>query len=177
MKPLYSLLIPLLTIACAATQARADAVPTAVARAAESARQRSASAKLVPETILQLEAVRQAASRFFNIQTAFDEGYVDIEVDIPHMGHHLLKTRFLDAHFEVTEPELLVYQETEDGSVRLVAVEYAVPVDLSANAPRGFVGNDDVWFNDPDFKLWTLHAWVYDFNPAGVFSPENPRLP
>ena len=88
MKPLYSLLIPLLTIACAATPARADAVPTAVARAAESARQRSASAKLVPETILQLEAVRQAASRFFNIQTAFDEGYVDIEVDIPHMGHH-----------------------------------------------------------------------------------------
>lgn len=175
MKLMSSLFVPL--VACAAFLAQADAGQTPNGTAPPSPHAQPTSARLLPETILQLESVRQAASRFFNVQTAVDEGYVDIDVDIPHMGRHLLKPRFLDAHFEPTEPELLVYQENEDGTLRLAAVEYAVPVELSVNAPRGFVGNDDVWFNDPDFKLWTLHAWVYDFNPAGVFSPENPRLP
>jgi hypothetical protein len=175
MKFMKPLLLPILALAALLTNAQAG--QSAAANAADSSRTTSASPRLLPETILQLESVRQAAARFFDIQKALDEGYVDIDVDIPHMGRHLLKPRILDAHFELTQPELLVYQQELDGALRLVAVEYAIPVELSARAPRGFVGNDDVWFNDPDFKLWTLHAWVYDFNPAGVFSPENPRLP
>ena len=132
---------------------------------------------LLPATILQLETVRQAASRFFDVQVALDEGYIDIEVVIPHMGRHLLKPQLLDAHFELTQPELLVYEPDCDGSLRLVAVEYAVPTSLASKPPQGFIGDSDVWFNDTGFKLWTLHAWVYDFNPAGVFEPFNPRLP
>ena len=132
---------------------------------------------LLPATILQLETVRQAASRFFDVQVALDEGYIDIEVVIPHMGRHLLKPQLLDAHFELTQPELLVYEPDCDGSLRLVAVEYAVPTSLASKPPQGFIGDSDIWFNDTGFKLWTLHAWVYDFNPAGVFEPFNPRLP
>lgn len=178
MKLSPALLVPLLSAAIAVSMARGENPPSTSTNLVDhSSAQSSETARPLPETILQLESARQAAARFFNVQTALDEGYVDIDVIIPHMGRHLLKPRILDAHFDPTQPELLVYQEDSDGALRLAALEYAVPTDLSPNAPRGFVGSSDVWFNDSGFKLWTLHAWVYDFNPAGVFSAENPRLP
>jgi hypothetical protein len=137
----------------------------------------SHSERLPAATVLQLELARQAAARFFDINVATAEGYVDIDVVIPHMGRHLLKPRLLNGQFDPTQPQLLVYQENGDGSLRLAAVEYAVPTDLSARAPSGFAGDNDVWFKDTGFQLWTLHAWVYDFNPDGVFAPNNPREP
>jgi hypothetical protein len=77
---------------------------------------------LLPATILQLEAVRQAASRFFDVQVALDEAYIDIDaVVIPHMGRHLLKPQLLDAQFALTQPELLVCEPDCNGSLRLVA--------------------------------------------------------
>jgi len=27
------------------------------------------------------------------------------------------------------------------------------------------------------FQLWTLHAWLYEYNPAGVFASHNVRVP
>lgn len=132
---------------------------------------------LLPATILQLESARQAAAKYFDVNQAIADGYVDIDVVISHMGRHFLKPSLLDAKFDPAQPELLVYQNNADGSVRLAAVEYAVPTDLSSTAPKGFVGDTDAWFNDTGFQLWTLHAWVYDFNPDGVFSPNNPREP
>ena len=62
------------------------------------------------------------------------------------------------------------------GPRRLVAVEYAIPLALSARAPAGFAGSADQWSANQAFQLWTLHAWVYEFNPDGVFAPHNPRV-
>ena len=59
------------------------------------------------------------------------------------------------------------------GKRRLVAVEYAVPLALSKRAPAGFMGRADQWDANQTFQLWTLHAWVYEFNPDGVFAPFN----
>jgi hypothetical protein len=56
-------------------------------------------------------------------------------------------------------------------------VEYAVPLGMSATAPEGFQGPDDVWMPDPQFPLWTLHAWVWKGNPDGVFHMTNARVP
>jgi hypothetical protein len=57
-------------------------------------------------------------------------------------------------------------------------VEYAVPFSESPrHAPAGFVGFADQWDANQDFKLWTLHAWLFEFNTNGVFNPFNPRLP
>lgn len=133
--------------------------------------------RILPATILQLESARQAAGRFFDVQAALDAGYVDINLYMPHMGWHFLNPGLVDGHFDPRQPEILVYQENSDGTLRLAAVEYAVPTDLTATPPRGFVGDDDVWSNNTTFQLWTLHAWVYDFNPEGVFVPYNNRLP
>ncbi|HET9694477.1 MAG TPA: hypothetical protein VFP48_08825, partial [Steroidobacteraceae bacterium] len=105
-------------------------------------------------------------------------GYVDIGVFYPNMGHHYLKPSALDATFELEQPELLVYAvDPCSGVRRLVAVEYAAPVDLVKDAPMGFAGSDDRWTVNQQFQLWTLHVWLYEYNPAGVFASHNVRVP
>jgi hypothetical protein len=105
------------------------------------------------------------------------DGYVNINVFIPSMGHHFLKSDLLDATFEAERPELLVYSPDCRGALRLVAVEYAVPLELSETAPEGFAGADDHWHANEEFQLWTLHAWVWLKNPDGLFAELNPRVP
>jgi hypothetical protein len=131
-----------------------------------------------PAALVQLESVRRATARFLDEQAAITAGYVDISVFYPNMGHHYLKPELLDERFEPEKPELLVYADDPcSGSRRLVAVEYAVPLALADRAPAGFVGSDDNWTINQQFQLWTLHAWLFEYNPAGVLAAYNPRVP
>jgi len=131
-----------------------------------------------PAALVQIEAVQRATARFLDEQAAIADGYVDIGVFYANMGHHYLKPSLLDATFELEQPELLVYAvDPCSGARRLVAVEYAVPVDLVKDAPAGFAGTDDGWTVNQQFQLWTLHAWLYEYNPAGVFASHNVRVP
>jgi len=131
-----------------------------------------------PLAVLQLDQARDAASKYLDVDKAVADGYNDINLFIPGMGWHYLKDSILDENFDWTKPELLVYVDDPCGGKRkLVAVEYAVPFALSKHAPAGFVGRADEWDANQAFQLWTLHAWVYEFNPTGVFAPMNPRVP
>lgn len=151
------------------------AAPAGLAHEADGA---SAAAASNPAALVQLESVRRASARFLDEQTAFDEGYVDISVFYPNMGHHYLKPELLDDTFELEQPEILVYADDPcSGSRRVVAVEYAVPLALVKDAPAGFVGPDDTWTINQQFLLWTLHAWLFEYNPAGVFAGYNARVP
>jgi hypothetical protein len=135
-------------------------------------------ANLPGRTILQLAEVVSATARFQDVSQALAEQYVDIGVFIPHMGHHYMRQDLVDGHFDPEHPELLVYADDPcGGALQLVAVEYAIPLDLSKNMPRGFAGDLDVWDANDDFGLWTLHAWVWKYNPDGVFAPLNPMVP
>lgn len=129
-----------------------------------------------PDTDDQLATVRDATEAFASLDAALAAGYVDINVVMQNMGHHYLKADLLDGEFELERPEILVYAPDAGGTMRLVAVEYAVPLDLAVNAPAGFKGNDDVWDRNETFQLWTLHAWVHLENPDGVFAPFNPMV-
>jgi hypothetical protein len=130
-----------------------------------------------PATLVQLENARAATARFLDIDRAEREGYVDIGVFVPNMGWHYLKQSLLDDKFDVSNPELLVYADDPcGGKRRLVAVEYAVPLADARNAPSGFIGRADAWDVNSEFALWTLHAWLWEYNPDGVFAPLNPRV-
>jgi hypothetical protein len=131
-----------------------------------------------PFAILQLDQVRDATARFRDVAKAEAEGYADIGLFVPNMGWHYMKEKLVDEKFDPTRPELLVYADDPcGGKRRLVAVEYAVPLSLSKRAPQGFAGRADEWDANQQFQLWTLHAWVFEFNENGVFNPFNPRLP
>ena len=129
-------------------------------------------------TFLELLQARLTTAKYLSFDKAIKDHYADIHVVIPHMGYHYLKSEILDNKFEITRPELLVYNKNSNGKMQLSALEYAVPINLSPNEPpAGFTGNTDVWKYDTTFQLWTLHAWVWRFNPDGVFSPMNPLAP
>lgn len=131
------------------------------------------------QTQRELARARRATARYHDISRAIADGYADINVFIPHMGFHYLKSTILDAQFDEERPELLVYaQDLCEGRMRLVAVEYAVPINLSPNGPpEGFSGNADEWHRNEQFGLWTLHAWIWFRNPQGVFTELNQRVP
>jgi hypothetical protein len=128
------------------------------------------------QTSSELQQVYQASSKYQNIENAYADKYADINVVMQNMGYHYMKSDIVDSVFDFAKPELLVYNKREDSSFQLVAVEYAVPLDKSVNAPEGFPGKDDIWDHNTDFGLWLLHAWVWSYNPDGVFHPTNPNV-
>lgn len=128
---------------------------------------------LSPQAAWELQQARSASSAYRDFDKAIADGYADINVIVPNMGYHYLKSTEVDETFDYRKPEILVYNKHSDGKMELVAVEYAVPLTLSANAPAGFTGNEDVWDRNTTFGLWLLHAWVWAYNPAGVFNPTN----
>jgi hypothetical protein len=125
---------------------------------------------------VELARVRAATAKYHDVNTAIADGYADINLYVPQMGWHYLSAGLLDANFDMEKPELLVYANLPGGGLQLVAVEYAVPLSLSQNAPEGFTGDEDVWDVNTDFQLWTLHCWVWYNNPDGVFAEFNPRV-
>ncbi len=129
-------------------------------------------------TLVQLEEVGRATSRYLDVDAAVTDGYVDIGAFVPGMGWHYVNSDRIDQRFKSERPEILVYADDPcGGKRRLVAVEYAIPLALSKKAPVGFVGHADGWHADEALGLWTLHAWVWEYNPDGVFAPHNPRVP
>jgi hypothetical protein len=129
---------------------------------------------LSAQTRWELQQARAATAKYRNIDNAIKDGYADIEVDVENMGHHFMKSSIVDATFDITEPEILVYNKDADGKQELVAVEYAVP--LSLPKPEGFTGTADVWKGDSGFPLWLVHAWVWAYNPDGAFNWTNPTV-
>ena len=126
---------------------------------------------LSDQTSWELQQARAATAKYRNIENATKDGYADIEVDVEHMGHHFMKTAIVDSIFDIKQPEILVYNKDEKGNQELVAVEYAIP--LSYPRPEGFSGSSDVWKDDSGFPFWLLHAWVWAYNPDGVFNWTN----
>jgi hypothetical protein len=126
---------------------------------------------LSSQTLAELRHARDASTRYLSLDSALADGYVDISVDVEHMGHHYMNNAIVDSIFDMHKPEILVYNRDENGKPYLVAVEYAVP--LTFPKPEGFSGNADSWKDDSGFPLWLLHAWVWAYNPEGAFNWTN----
>ena len=125
----------------------------------------------------ELAKVRSATEKYQTMDNAISDQYEDIDLFAVNQGWHYLKAGLVDEIFDMEKPEILVYAPGSSGVLVLVAVEYAVPVALSPNAPDGFTGAEDVWEINTDFGLWVLHAWVWSDNPDGMFNPTNPLVP
>lgn len=142
-------------------------------------------AKAKVETLKdQLKKVRKAVMRFHSFEQARKAGYAeDLPFNpspyVPNMGYHYTNVDLMDGEFDMEKPEILLYVPNEQGKLKFVAVEYAVPVALSPEPPEGFLGDDDQWDFNPHVAggAWTLHAWVVIDNPDGVFAPFNPNVP
>jgi len=145
-----------------------------------------------------LAAARAATARFHNLRVAKAAGYTVLVADtagltciadpgMGAMGFHYLDPKLLDGSVSATRPEILVYAPDPNGRLRLVALEYLVKkADWDAahggpDAPPPSLFGQTFNFTPagnrfglPDF--YSLHAWVWDPNPSGMFAMWNPRV-
>ena len=97
------------------------------------------------------------------------------------MGVHMLNPAklFDGGVIEADEPEILVYEPRNDGSLKLVALEYLVFKSDAAGRPSLFgQAFDEIpavnRYGIPE--SWALHAWIWKPNPSGILKPYNPRV-
>ena len=72
------------------------------------------------------------------------------------------------------KPELLVYERRNDGSMKLVALEYLIFQSLSHGRPSLFGTPFDEIPANNRYGIpasWALHAWIWKPNPSGCSTP------
>lgn len=168
---LLALSVTLLTTGCQKSISE-EATPQVTSNAQSDGNVLNLYTGLSEQTKWELQQARAASARYRDIKNAIKDGYEDISVVVPQMGHHYMKMDNVDGNFDYRNPEILVYN-FHGSNAELVAVEYAIPLSQSINAPEGFSGTADVWDENTGFGLWLLHAWVWKYNAAGVFNPTN----
>ncbi|HEY0443354.1 MAG TPA: hypothetical protein VGC90_03940 [Candidatus Limnocylindrales bacterium] len=143
-----------------------------------------------------LTSLRAATARFNDIGQAGPGGYGQPPAPAPlhecissfnntgAMGFHYINGGLLDDKIEATRPEVLVYAPDSTGKRKLVAVEYVVFQDAwkrvhGDTMPELFgqmfmaTGSPNR-FDIPAF--YSLHVWLWQDNPAGLFAPFNPTV-
>jgi hypothetical protein len=143
----------------------------------------------------ELAQVRAVTAGFHRVEAAaaagYELGYVNgsglriITGCVAHptagaMGYHYFNKELIDdLVVDPLRPEGLVYAPGPDGRLQLAAVEYVVP-GLASNPPGvsepPTVFGMDMVILVPAVGFYTLHAWVWRHNPAGMFAHWNPEV-
>jgi hypothetical protein len=134
---------------------------------------------------LLIAEVREAIAPFRDVQAAEEAGYGDFLTCLRHgeemgMGQHYVNGDFVgDDHLDPLQPEALVYEPQEDGSLILVAMEYLVFEDQweGDEPPILFEQEFALKTNIPETPpVWALHIWLFAHNPEGLFADYNPLV-
>jgi hypothetical protein len=148
-----------------------------------------------------LSAARDATAAFHNRETANAAGYSVRVADLAGitciasaagaMGVHYLNPALAPELFDPTvvptldarTPELLVYEPGPNGQLNLVALEYLT---LKANWDARHAGPPSLFGRTFDSTpagnryglpaFYSLHAWIFDHNPASIFAPYNTKV-
>jgi len=160
-------------------------------------------APVSPALAAQLDQARAATAKYaVDLAGAQAAGYKIITKMMPGMGYHYLNPDVQG--FDITKPAILVYQRHGD-SWELGALEWVWPETPASPPLEGATyGSFDAacHFADGTFvaaaaekdcaaltpetgvafgfwhpKLVTLHVWLWEHNPAGLYSPTNPLVP
>jgi hypothetical protein len=104
------------------------------------------------------------------------DGHTCLSSDAGGMGIHYLKTDLVNDTVIVDQPEILIYEPQQDGSMKFVGVEYIIPYSIHGadQAPPTLFGEQ--FMKNDHFQLWGLHAWVGKKNPSGTFAMWNPDV-
>jgi len=140
------------------------------------------------------DGAKSATARFHDLEQAKAAGYTVTVADVagltciedPNgtgtMGVHMLNPALLfdGGVIDPVRPEILVYEPRNDGTLKLVALEYLVfKSDFGPGRPSLFGQPFDEIpaVNRYDIpESWALHAWLWKPNPAGMLKPYNPRV-
>ena len=137
------------------------------------------------------DGATSATARFHDLEQAKAAGYTVKIVDLAGieciaqpgkgaMGVHMLNPSLLDGKIDPDQPELLVYERRNNGTLKLVALEYLVFQSAWGEGKPSLFGKefDEIPANNrygiP--ASWALHAWLWKPNPSGILMPYNPRV-
>lgn len=156
--------------------------------------QRSPTAAQAP-SLSDLELARRSTTRYLDVSVALQQGFVAdafcVASPAGAMGFHYLNNARIDARLNPSEPEVLLYIH-EGGRIRLVGVEYMIPVFENGQpyfglTPPANPGPTPEMFgqtfqgpmpgHNPSMPWhWDLHVWIWQDNPSGTFAQFNPSL-
>ena len=130
-------------------------------------------AAAAPDTLgAQLAQVRAATAQYHSVDAALADGYELASQCVPHMGYHYQRgIAAVGDDLDATSPEILVYAPRRNGTLKLVAVEYA-----TWDADATLLGQTFDAPHDGGPPFHTLHAWVWQGNPHGTFAALNPNI-
>ena len=146
--------------------------------------------QLPPETREQLREAHRATRAFRDVDVARAAGYAPAPdcADDPKYGgmgiHYANQKLIADGKLDITHPEILVYEPTADGELRLGAIEYFQvdgDQDLATADDKpslfGLPFDGPMLGHEPGMPIhYDLHVWLYKHNPAGLFAAWNPRV-
>lgn len=169
-------LLSILTAALAC----ADTEPTAPLLAADGHAPQLASASSPSPEVATLRAL---VAPLHTLAKAQEAGFVAplsecVEAPPGGMGFHWGNPTRLDGVVQWDQPEVLVFHpapNSRDG-LRLGAVEYVVPMAAWAGAEPPTLFGQTFIPGGPGGSLWTLHVWLGNHNPSGMFAEWNPRV-
>jgi hypothetical protein len=143
------------TLAAGCQQVQNPAQPTGHAHEISAPLNPPASSGATTAVGPELAAVRRATARFHRLSEALAAGYTippnEPCVAVPGlgaMGTHAPNPGLIDNDLDPTRPELLLYLRKPNGNVRLLGVEYLLPVLVSATSGAT---TGDPWVS-PDFN-------------------------
>jgi hypothetical protein len=141
------------------------------------------------------DGAKSSTARFHDIDQAIAAGYEVKVADLAgveciadpggsgSMGVHMLNPNLLfdGGVIAADEPELLVYEPRNDGTLKLVALEYLVLAADWAGAQKPALFGQEFDTIEPGNryglpKAYALHAWIWKPNPIGILKPYNPRV-
>ncbi len=137
-----------------------------------------------------LDLVRKSTERFKDVSVAESEGYAlqfgcVTGPDAGAMGLHYVNGALVNSGvIDATRPQVVIYEPTADGSLRLTGADFLVFADAWDKAhpgnPPELMGQLFHYFESPNrFGLpafYTLHVWAWKENPNGAFVNWHPKV-
>ena len=138
-----------------------------------------------------IEAVRTATQRFKKVTAVEGPGEGNVLQfgcvsggEFGAMGVHYVNMALVDGMVQPDQPEIILFEPTKDGKIRITGVDYLVPAaawDLEEHkGPPQINGQLFHLFESPNrFGLpafYTLHVWAWKENPNGAFVNWNPNV-
>jgi hypothetical protein len=138
-----------------------------------------------------IDKVRKATEQFKDINVAIAGGFVQATpcVSGPDFGamgvHFVLPSRLNQGTLSADQPEALIYEPLQNGSLRLVGVEFIVLADVwatqhPAGSPPALDGQLLNYIEAPNRyglpAFYEMHVWAWESNPVGSFADWNTHV-
>jgi hypothetical protein len=109
----------------------------------------------------QLAQARAATAKYHDFNAAVADGYTELGAN-PEEGGAIEFVNFglIDCTLDARQPEALRYVDSGQG-LRLIAVEYAIPMACQDDPPEDFLPGVGEWEQEAGVPVWMMPAFIW----------------